>query len=86
MDQWADPHIWEPEYYEYPEEDAHIFIIGKRYRIPVLPDSGLNIFLINRHGLKMYRSWITWELMQFKFKVLLEKLYCLAEQISPNYS
>jgi len=46
-DSWADPHIREPERYNCPEGHAHIYILGKRYRIPVLLDSGSNIFLIN---------------------------------------
>ena len=33
--------------YETPEGHAHIYVFGKRYRIPVLLDSGSNIFLIN---------------------------------------
>ena len=37
----------EPQHYQYPEEHAHIYVLGNRYRIPVLLDSGSNIFLIN---------------------------------------
>jgi len=47
MDRQADPHIREPERYNCPEGHAHIYILGKRYRIPVLLDFGSNIFLIN---------------------------------------
>jgi len=47
MDRRADPCIREPEGYNCPEGHAHIYILGKRYRIPVLLDSGSNIFLIN---------------------------------------
>jgi len=39
--------INEPQRYDCPEGHAHIYILGKRYRIPVLLDSGSNIFLIN---------------------------------------
>jgi len=46
-DRRADPRIREPERYNCPEGHAHIYILGKRYRIPVLLDSGSNIFLIN---------------------------------------
>jgi len=46
-DRRADPRIREPERYTCPEEHAHIYILGKRYRIPVLLDSESNIFLIN---------------------------------------
>ena len=37
----------EPQCYQCPEEHAHIYVFGNRYRIPVLLDSGSNIFLIN---------------------------------------
>ena len=37
----------EPQRYECPEGHAHIYVLGNRYRIPVLLDSGSNIFLIN---------------------------------------
>jgi len=47
MDHQAGPRIQEPERYNCPEGHAHIYILGKRYRIPVLLDSGSNIFLIN---------------------------------------
>ena len=46
-DRRADPRIREPKRYNCPEGHAHIYILGKRYRIPVLLDSGSNIFLIN---------------------------------------
>ena len=46
-DRRADPNIREPDRYNCPEGHAHIYILGKRYRIPVLLDSGSNIFLIN---------------------------------------
>jgi len=46
-DGWADPWIREPERYNCPEGHAHIYILGKRYQIPDLLDSGSNIFLIN---------------------------------------
>ena len=39
--------INEPQRYDCPEGHAHIYILGKRYPIPVLLDSGSNIFLIN---------------------------------------
>ena len=38
----------EPQRYQCPEGHAHIYVLGNRYRIPVLPDSGSNIFLINK--------------------------------------
>ena len=38
----------EPQRYQYPEGHAHIYVLGNRYRIPVLLDSGSNIFLINK--------------------------------------
>ena len=37
----------EPQRYQCPEGHAHIYVLGNRYRIPVLLDSGSNIFLIN---------------------------------------
>jgi len=46
-DRRAEPRIREPERHNCPEGHAHIYILGKRYRIPVLLDSGSNIFLIN---------------------------------------
>ena len=51
-DRRADPRIREPERYNCPEGHAHIYILGKRYRIPVLLDSGSNIFLINEQLVK----------------------------------
>jgi len=39
--------INEPHRYDCPEGHVHIYILGKRYRIPVLLDPGSNIFLIN---------------------------------------
>jgi len=45
-DRRADPDIREPEHYNCPEGHAHIYILGKGYRIPVLLDSGSNIFRI----------------------------------------
>jgi len=45
-DRRADPDIREPEHYHCPEEPAHIYILGKHSQIPVLLDSGSNIFLI----------------------------------------
>ena len=44
--------INEPQRYDCPEGYAHIYILGKRYRIPVLLDSGSNIFLINEQLVK----------------------------------
>ena len=44
--------VTEPQCYECPEGHAHIYILGKRYRIPVLLDSGSNIFLINEQLVK----------------------------------
>ena len=44
--------INEPHRYDIPEGHAHIYILGKRYRIPVLLDSGSNIFLINEQPVK----------------------------------
>ena len=44
--------INEPERYDCREGHAHIYILGKRYRIPVLLDSGSNIFLINEQLVK----------------------------------
>jgi len=44
--------INEPHRYDCPEGHAHIYILGKRYRIPVLLDSGSNIFLINKQLVK----------------------------------
>jgi len=44
--------INEPQRYDCPERHAHIYILGKRYRIPVLLDSGSNIFLINEQLVK----------------------------------
>jgi len=44
--------INEPQRYDCPEEHPHIYILGKRYRIPVLLDSGSNIFLINEQLVK----------------------------------
>ena len=38
----------EPQHYQCPEGDAHIYVFGNRYHIPVLLDSGLNILLINK--------------------------------------
>ena len=40
----------EPQRYQCPEGHAHIYasVLGNRYRIPVLLDSGSNIFLINQ--------------------------------------
>ena len=38
----------EPCRYKCPEGHAHIYFLGNRYRIPVLLDSGSNIFLINK--------------------------------------
>ena len=37
----------EPQGYQCPEGQAHIYVLGNRYRIPVSLDSGSNIFLIN---------------------------------------
>ena len=37
----------EPQRYQCPEGHAHSYVLGNRYRIPVLLDSGSNIFLIN---------------------------------------
>ena len=37
----------EPQRYQCPEGHAHIYVLRNRYRIPVLLDSGSNIFLIN---------------------------------------
>ena len=36
-----------PQRYQCPEGHAHIYVLGNRYRIAVLLDSGSNIFLIN---------------------------------------
>jgi len=44
--------INEPQRYDCPEGHAHIYILGKRYQIPVLLDSGSNIFLINEQLVK----------------------------------
>ena len=44
--------INEPQCYNCPEGHAYIYISGKRYRIPVLLDSGSNIFLINEQLVK----------------------------------
>jgi len=44
--------INEPQRYDCPEGHVHIDILGKPYRIPVLLDSGSNIFLINEHLVK----------------------------------
>jgi len=53
--------INEPHRYDCPEGHAHIEILGKRYRIPVLLDFGSNIFLINEQLVKdlhlPYDSW-----------------------------
>ena len=38
----------EPQCYQYPEGHTNIYGLGHRYRIPVLLDSGSNIFLINK--------------------------------------
>ena len=38
----------EPHSYQCPEGHAHIYVFGNRYRIPVLLESGSNIFLINK--------------------------------------
>ena len=38
----------EPQRYQCPEGHAYIYLLGNRYRIPVLLDSGSNIFLINK--------------------------------------
>jgi len=46
-DPWEDLLIREPERYNSLEEHAHIYILGKHYRIPVLLDTGSNSFLIN---------------------------------------
>jgi len=46
-DRRADLRIRETERYNCPEGHARIYILGKRYQIPVLLDSGSNIFLIN---------------------------------------
>jgi len=46
-DRRADPSIREPERYNCPEGHGHIYILRKRYSIPVFLDSGSNIFLIN---------------------------------------
>jgi len=44
--------INEPHRYDCHEGDPHIYILGKRYRIPVLLDSRSNIFLINKQLVK----------------------------------
>ena len=44
--------VTEPQCYECPKGYAHIYILGKRYRIPVILDSGSNIFLINEQLIK----------------------------------
>jgi len=44
--------INEPQPNDCPEGDDHIYILGKRYRIPLLLDSGSNIFLINEQLVK----------------------------------
>jgi len=44
--------INEPHRYDCPEGQANIYIVGKRYRIRVLLDSGSNIFLINEQLVK----------------------------------
>ena len=38
----------EPHRYKCPEGHVHIYVLGNRYLIPVLLDSGSNIFLINK--------------------------------------
>jgi len=38
--------INKPQRYDCPERHPHIYILGKRYPIPVLLHSGSNIFLI----------------------------------------
>jgi len=47
--------------YDCPEGHAHIYLLGKGYRIPVLLDSKSNIFLINEQLVKdlhiPYHSW-----------------------------
>jgi len=48
--------INEPHRYDCPEGHAHIYILGKHYRIPVLLDSGSNIFLINEQLVKDLHS------------------------------
>jgi len=40
--------IKEPHREDCPKRHAHIYILGKLYRIPVLLDSGSHIFLINQ--------------------------------------
>ena len=40
--------VREPQRYQCPEGLAHIYLFGNRYQIPVLLDSGSNIFLINK--------------------------------------
>ena len=37
----------EPQRYQCPEGHAHIYVLGNRFQIPLLLDSGSNIFLIN---------------------------------------
>jgi len=50
--------INEPHHYACPAGHAHIYILGKRYPIPVLLDSGSNIFLINEQLVKdLYISY-----------------------------
>jgi len=51
-DRQAGPDIREPKRNNCPEGHAHIYILGKRYRIPVLLDSGSNILLINEQLVK----------------------------------
>jgi len=65
--------INEPQCYDCPEGHAHIYIFGKRYRIPVLLDSGSNIFLINEQLVKDLHIPYHSRLMQCKSKASLEK-------------
>ena len=45
---WKKSIAQEPQRYQCPKGHAHIYLLGNRYRILVLLDSGLNIVLINK--------------------------------------
>jgi len=85
-DRRADPLIPEPERYNCPEGHAHIYILGKRYPIPVLLDSESNIFLINEKLVEDLHIPYHSRTDAVQIQGFPREQSLLAEQISPNLS
>ena len=56
-----------PQHYECPEGDAFIYIAEKRHKIPVLLDSGSNIFLLNQQTARNIK--VPYETRTIPFKI-----------------